>query len=113
MRTWHQDFPILLIPYAISGLVFATPMAYSRGFRESFLNICVTPFLTIEQATSLQLWWVRSSMIEEIAIGVLISLNAALPLMLVLYVAVSLQHKAVRFTKVGQLKEITDKFHNK
>lgn len=110
MRTWHNDFPVLIVPYIVTGLVFANTLGFSRTLRESFLDICVTPLLTLEQATRLQLWWMNTSMAEEVAVGLLISLNVALPLMLLLYGYIALKHKAVRFTKVGQLKEITDQF---
>lgn len=110
MRTWQQDYPVLALPFFLSAIVFASPLSYSRELREAVLNLCVTPLLTLEQATSLQQWWAQSSIAQEVAVGLLISLNATIPFLLIVFGLFDLMHRTVRFKKVTQLKDITDQF---
>lgn len=113
MRTWQDDYPILFIPFFISSIVFASPFSYSRPLRENFLDLCITPIVTSDQAQQLQQSWLETSLTTELLVGLLIALNAALPVFLVVYVLIEILHKSVRYKKVTQLHSITDQFQRR
>ena len=70
MITWFQVWPLLLFPYIIAFVVGLFPFV-----RESALNYLLIPILPYDLSTHLVDWYGTATLMDELAIHLLISIN--------------------------------------
>lgn len=70
MITWFQVWPLLLMPYLISFAVGLFPYV-----REFVLNNLLIPLLPYDLAVNLVDWYSTASVLEELSLHFIISVN--------------------------------------